>query len=144
GFRGPQRQSSEGPMTENPALAEYRALAAAIEPAARVVPVRALRRAIRQSRDRGTFRPRVVHDRSWWVRRDDLFRWLTPAELGLTDNEPPELLLIPAAGPGSSVPSSHAAVWRTMFHAAVDRELDAARRDGRLDDANIRRVRREV
>lgn len=130
-------------MTESPALAEYRALVTAVEPAARVIPVRVLRRAIRQSRDRGTFRPKVVHDRCWWVRRDDLFAWLTPPELGLSANEPPELLLLPTPDARAS-PASREVVWRTLFHAAVDRELDAARRDGRLDDDTIHGMRHGV
>ena len=129
-------------MPEAPDLAEYRALVTAVEPAARVVPARTLRRAIRQSRDRGTFRPRAVHDRGWWVRRDDLFGWLTPGELGLSDNEPAELLLIPAPEPGAPAPTRQS-LWRTLFHAAVDREVETARRDGRLAGDVVRRVRQE-
>jgi hypothetical protein len=130
-------------MSDAPDLAEYRAAVAAVEPAARVVPARALRRAIRQSRDRGTFRPRAIHDRCWWVRRDDLFEWLTPGELGLSDNEPAELLLIPSPEPESPAPT-YETIWRTLFHAAIDREFDAAVRDGRLTDDTIRSARRQV
>ena len=123
--------------------AAYAEAVSQIEPAARVVPGRTLRRAIRQSRDRGTFRPRAVHDCCWWVRRDELFRWLTPPELGLSDREPAELLLIPAPEPDGRG-QSPADVWQTLFHAAVDRELDDAARQGRMDDATIRRFRRHV
>jgi hypothetical protein len=130
-------------MPDAPDLAEYRAVVAAVEPAARVVPARALRRAIRQSRDRGTFRPRAIHDRCWWVRRDDLFEWLTPGELGLSKNEPAELLLIPAPEPGSPTPT-YETIWRTLFHAAIDRKVDTAIRDGRLTAEIVRRVRQQV
>jgi hypothetical protein len=130
-------------LMNDTSAAAYGTLVAAVEPAARVVPARTLRRAIRQSRDRGTFRPRAVHDRCWWVRRDDLFRWLTPSELGLSDHEPAELLLIPAPEPDGRAWSASEA-WRTMFHAAVDREIDAAFREGRVDDETLRRLRREV
>src|SRR5436305_812405 len=129
-------------MSDLPA-AGYAELIGEVELAARVVPARALRRAIRQSRDRGTFRPRAVHDRCWWVRRDDLFRWLTPHELGLSNHEPAELLLIPAPEPEGKG-QSPADAWRTLFHGAVDRALDAASREGRLNDATIRRLRREL
>ena len=49
-------------------------------------------------------------------------------ELGLSDNEPPALLLIPEPEPGSPA-LSHEALWRTLVHAAIDRELDFARHD---------------
>jgi hypothetical protein len=127
-------------MTDTPAAAELGRMLTAVEPAARLVPPRALRRAIRMSRDRGTFRPRAVHDRCWWVRRDELFQLLTPGELDLSPLEPAEvLLLIPAPGPDDP-PIGHATAWRTLFHAVVDRELDAARGD----ELTVHRVRTAV
>src|SRR5947208_15332638 len=105
-------------MTDSPAVAEYRRLLTAVEPAARLVPPPALRRAIRMSRDLGTFRPHAVHDRCWWVRREALFQLLTPGELDLSPLDPAEvLLLIPDPGPDGP-PVGHAAAWRTLFHAA--------------------------
>lgn len=130
-------------MSHAPPAMPYRDALATVEPAARVVPTRVLRRVIRRSRDRGTFRPHPVHDRSWWVGRDRLFELLDPHELGLSPTEPAaELLLIPAPPPDT--PPSHTDIWRTLFHAAIDRELDAARRTGRLDGETIRRARRAV
>ena len=52
---------------------EIRAEVCAIEPAARLVPRRALGRAIRFSQNRGEFSDAAVHDRAWWVDRDRLF-----------------------------------------------------------------------
>jgi hypothetical protein len=130
-------------MADPPDLAEFRAVVAAVEPAARVVPARALRRAIRQSRDRGTFRPRAVHDRCWWVDRDDLFQWLTPGELDLSGDEPDELLLVPEPERGSES-LSEAAARRLLYHAAIDRDLRLARAAGRLDDFAVRGTRRAV
>src|SRR4051794_2087441 len=127
-------------MTDSPAVAEYRRLLTAVEPAVRLVPPRALRRAIRMSRDRGTFRPHAVHDRCWWVRRDDLFGLLTPGELDLSPLDPSELLLLVPAPDGDSPVPGHETAWRTVFHAAIDRGLEA----GRLDEATVGGLRTEV
>lgn len=131
-------------MTDTPAAADYRRLLTAVEPAVRLVPARTLRRAIRLSRDRGTFRPHAVHDRCWWVRRDDLFHWITPGELNLSPLDPSdELLLMPAPQTGAP-PVTRVAAWRTLFHAAIDRDLDTALRDGRLTVEMIGRARSTV
>ncbi|MBO0698506.1 MAG: hypothetical protein J2P46_08935, partial [Zavarzinella sp.] len=83
-----------------------------------------------------------VHDRAWRVRGDDLFRLATPMELGLSpDDANRELLLLPA--PADSEPRPDPTSFaRTLFHAAVDREIDRAFADGRLDDAAVRSARR--
>src|SRR5262249_2838852 len=85
----PSRDSSsfEFLMTDPVAPTLTRPNLTAIEPAARAVPVRALRRVIRACRDRGDFDTHVLHTRSWWVNRDRLFSILTPWELGLSPTE---------------------------------------------------------
>ena len=90
-----------------------------------------LRRAIRLGQDRDDFLERAVHDRSWWINRDDLFRLLTPAELGLANNEPYRLLLL--ANPDEDdCPRARTNLWRTLFHAEIDRRFDE-----RLSDAGV-------
>src|SRR5262245_24047072 len=110
-------------MTKPLDLVAFTAAAQMVEPAARVVPGRAIRRAIRLTRpsDDRT----VVHDQVWWVDRDRLFENLTPAELGLTRNQPERLLLI-AEPVGPVEPQTWLELWRTLFHAQVDRAFEKA------------------
>src|SRR6478672_5504109 len=98
---------------------ELRSVLVAIEPSARLVPVRALRRAIRLSRELVGLPPHAVHDRCLRIPRDQLFQLLTPGEVGLSPDEPaPQLLLIPA--PEAEVTGQiWNDLWRTLFHAAV-------------------------
>jgi hypothetical protein len=129
-------------MADSPSVTEVRALLATLEPAARIVPARALRRAIRLSRDRGTFRPRAIHDRCWWVERDQLFQLLTPAELDLWEAEPlADLLLVPDS---ELTAGDSANLQRTLFHAAIDRAIDLAIRNKQLMQAQIVSTREEI
>src|SRR5262249_7605716 len=114
----------------------------AIEPAARAVPVRALRRVIRACRDRGDFDTHVLHTRSWWVNRDRLFSILTPWELGLSPTEPAtDLLLLPEENLANQSPT---ALWRTIFHAGVDRQVDLAIAGGRVSPEWVRDFRQRL
>src|SRR5262245_2041563 len=120
-------------MTEPTGALDLASVVARIEPAARLGPVRALRRAIRRSRERAGGLPRAVHDRAWWVRTEVLFQLVTPMELGLAESESAaELLLLPAPPDSKSVPA-RTDLWRALFHAAVDREIDRALAYGRSD-----------
>jgi hypothetical protein len=115
-----------------------------IEPSARLVPIRALRRYIRLSRDTDSPHVRAVHDRSWWVARDQLFQLLLPIELNLSPNEPAaELLLLPAPADGVSNPTPRE-IWQTLFHAALDREIDRALADGGISPPAIRELRQQI
>jgi len=131
-------------MSVEPDRAELQSVLVAIEPAARLVPVRALRRAIRLSHKRDHFHPHAAHDRCWRVRRDQLFELLTPGELGLSPAEPAaELLLIPT--PREEVTQqTWRQLWRTLFHAAVDRAFDDAVRFGRIEPQLLRDVPRTL
>ena len=87
---------------------------------------------------------RAVHDRVWRVRGDDLFGLVTPRETGLSPADADaELLLLPAPADGEAR-SDPAALWRTLFHAAADREIDRAFADGRLDEAAVQSARRDL
>jgi hypothetical protein len=120
-------------MTQPAGAVDLAGAVTRVEPAARLVPVRSLCRAIRRCRDRATGFPRAVHDRSWWVPTEELFQLVTPVELGLSDTEAaPELLLIPAPASSERTPT-RTALWRTLFHAAVDRDVDRALAGGRLN-----------
>lgn len=124
-------------MTERSDLVAITAAVQAVEPAARLVPRRAIRRAIRLKRsdDGGT----VVHGHIWWAERDRLFEILTPAELGLSQNEPDRLLLI-AEPAGPLDPPKWLTLWRALFHANVDRAFDNAMDSGQIDRAAIGRL----
>ncbi len=109
----------------------------------RIVPRRALWRAIRFTDKRHGFRDAVVHDRAYWIDRDQLTQSLSPAELGLGENEPSRLLLI--AEPTTTIgPATWLHVWRELFHAAVDREFDAALQSGRIDASKLIRLPRDL
>lgn len=111
-----------------------------LEPSARFLPARSLRRVIRFARDRANLEVRVIHDRFWWTSRDELFADLTPAELGLTENEPAELLLLP-------LEASHATpreVWRLLFHARIDHAIDRAIATAQISAEELRAWRRSL
>ena len=125
-------------MSFSPDLTEYKATLAVLEPLARLVPVRVLRRALRLSHEQEFMHPHAVHDRCWRVARDHLFDLLTPGELGLSPTEPAaELLLLPLPD-GAITEETWVVLWRTLFHAAVDRAFDEAAASGRIDPAVIR------
>lgn len=112
----------------------------AVEPAARFVPARVLRRAIRLNHDRAAFPPKAVHDSSWWVERDHLFTLLTPLEFGLSETESAnQLLLIPQFDEPHPADIGRR-VWRILFHAAVDRQFDR----GLLNASDANQLRRAV
>lgn len=120
-------------MSRAPEMDNLIAAIKEIEPSARFVTIRALRRALRAARDDGQIQPHAIHDRVWRVDREQLFRLLTPGELGLSPAETlTELVLLPA--PAANVTRQDWVVlWRALFHAAVDREVDAAISAGRID-----------
>ncbi len=126
-------------MTE-PDLAD---VARRIEPAARFLPERSLRRAIRLDRDGAGLEARAVHAFGHWIDRDRLFDLLTPAELGLeTKESSTQLLLLPS--PREGLETNLRDLWRHLFHLAIDREIDRALADGRLTDTAIERLRHRL
>lgn len=127
-------------MTDSSELDALRAALVAVEPTGRFVPRRALRRVIRRTRDQTTFRPPAVHDRAWRVDRDRVFAHLLPSELGLTPNEPADLLLLPR--PEEPIArQTWVDLWRVLFHVGVDREIDRALASGRLSADALRDLR---
>ena len=131
-------------MDDQPELSELLQQLQAIEPGARLVPLRALRRAIRLSRDRGDFHTAVVHDRCWRVDRNRLFDLVFPSELRLSTTDPvQEFLLIPIPDDPTSSRAKRE-LSQTLFHAALDREFDRAVTAGRLDPLSLRSFRESV
>lgn len=127
-------------MTDRSDLIAISAAVRSVEPAARLVPRRAIRRAIRLL---GGGNGPAVHDRFRWVDRDRLFQILTPFELGLSPNEPERLLLI-AEPAGELGPQTWLELWRALFHSGVDRAFDAALGSGQIDRAAINRLPHEM
>jgi hypothetical protein len=128
-------------MIDRADLTDYASAVRAVEPAARLVPRRVIRRAIRLMSD--VDHDSVAHDRVRWVDRDRLFRVLTPAEFGLSQIEPDRLLLVaePSDFDGRQV---WVELWRTLFHAQVDRQFDQAIATGRIDRVVIERLPRQI
>jgi hypothetical protein len=113
-------------MLDEAGLHRLRRAMLAIEPGGRFVPERALRRAIRLTREQGRFQYRAVHDRAWQINRDQLFALLTPEEFDLSSHEPAtELLLLPYPVAQHDQEAGQQ-LWRDLFHVAVDRRIDAA------------------
>jgi len=125
-------------MDNQPELNELSRQLQAIEPGARLVPMRALRRAIRLSRDRGDFHTQVVHERCWRIHRNRLFDLVFRSELWLSPSDSAqEFLLIPIPdNPTSSAAKRE--LSQTLFHAAVDREFDRAVTAGKLSPETFR------
>lgn len=116
----------------------------AIEPVARLVPLRVLRRAIRLSRDRGDFHTSVVHDRCWRVNRNRLFDLVFPSELRLSaDDSAQEFLLIPLPDEFTGL-QARQELSQTLFHAALDRAFDQAVADEVLDRLALRSFRESI
>lgn len=108
------------------------------DPSALLVPLRVLRRVIRQDRRIGGLR--VPHRRLYLIDREKLLAIASPAELGLPPGAepPPEPLLLPYPDDAELARTPRGVVlqWysRLLFHGAVHRALAALR----LDEAAAR------
>ena len=90
--------------------------AQAIEPNARLVPIRPLRRVIRLGRQEREFQSKAVHHGTWWIDRDQLFQSLTPEELNLNPGEPAQHLLLLPLPEQELTPATWERLWRSLFH----------------------------
>lgn len=114
-------------------LAAFRQQARELWPTARVVPARGLRRVIRRQRDLDEFGSRVPHDLVLAIPLSLLRQYLAPAELGISpQDEAPDLLLIPAPDAEADRTEEMRRLWRTLFHAAIDRQFDELVNHGEL------------
>lgn len=116
-------------MTASPAphldSAELRELLRAVDPAARLVSPRLLRRVIRRDRKLTGLDLRVPHHHCYVIGRDALLDLVTPEELGVGpgDTLPPTVLLLVQPEPAQLAALPRDAVlidyWRLLFHARI-------------------------
>ena len=116
----------------------------AVDPAARVVPGRLVRRAIRRARGLLAARLNVPHRHGWILAGAEALAVFGPGPLGLADGDevPPLVLLI--ARPDRHVlarlgrDESLIWAWRRLFHARLDVAFAALHAQGGLDLARVR------
>jgi hypothetical protein len=125
-------------------VAELERAVRAVEPGARLVPPRVLRRAIRHDRKLAPIGPRVPHRKSYVLHGDVAGRVVEPDELGLGpgENPPRDLVLLARPDPEGLQARPRGEVlrdyWRLLFHARVHQELDRRAAVGALDRAGVR------
>jgi len=123
--------------------AELQRLLSNTDPAALVVPLRLLRRVIKQDRGIPGMGLQVPHRKTYVVPRDTLLAIAEPDELGLSaaTELPPTVVLL---GCPETWLATHTRVqallryWRLLFHARIDQALDQQFADGKLTESAIR------
>ena len=110
-----------------------------IDPRARLVSTRVLRRIIKQEQRIGPLSFHLVHRRSLTVAPQAALRAVAAADLGLTPNEPQPDVLLLFECPDLPMPGAEALgwIWRRLFHARVHAVLDAKIAAGLLDEAQV-------
>ena len=99
---------------------QFLATITAIEPAARIVPARALRRCIRLSRGGDDVGASTPHDLCWRVSRENLAKYITLGELGIDPKDQAgEFVLIPEPT-GTDTGVAAQVIRRAIFHALSD------------------------
>lgn len=119
-------------------LAELEQRLRVVEPAARLVPPRVLRRVIKRDRQLPGIGLRVPHRGSHVISRDRLLTLVAPEELGDAADLPPLVILIGRPEPESLVGETRgdilARYWRTLFHMRVHVVLDRQLTDAEIGD----------
>jgi hypothetical protein len=125
-------------------IGRLEALIQAIEPAARLVERRWLRRIIRRHQQMPVAAGPAPHELAYWIEREELLGLVSPAELGLAPEQIPEgpVLLLPAPDADDLTPQAAPLKLRryqaALFHARLDRGIDRQFADGSLTDATVR------
>ena len=125
-------------------LSELQQTLRAADPAAVLLPPRALDRVIQQALNLTGLFPRIPHRDCFVVDRATLFRHVEQEELNLEPDQllPPTVILLArptaeeldVADPGPLL----VRYWRSLFHGAVHRHLEERRREGRLTAEAVR------
>jgi hypothetical protein len=120
-------------IAASPAYQQLHKNILSIDPSARLVPLRGLRRLIRRARDWDEFGASAPHELCWRMSIREIEALFPPSELGLHEADTTsELVLIPV--PTDSVNAPQIERLRiALYHAGVDRLVDAAFASGRLD-----------
>lgn len=111
-----------------------------VDPRARLVPTRVLRRIIKQEQRVGALAFHLVHRRSLTIAPAAALRAVEETDLGLTPTEPlPDFLLLIEC-PDLPMPRAEALgwIWRRLFHASVHAIIDARIAEGLLDEREVR------
>ncbi|GIW81148.1 MAG: hypothetical protein KatS3mg105_2955 [Gemmatales bacterium] len=123
-------------------LADLESRVARVEPNAILIPPRILRRLIKYDRDVPGLGIQVPHPSCYCCLRQRLLAVLDPDEIGRTDGELANTVLL-LARPSESELATLAAdrllrrYWRLLFHASIHRALEEQRRIGKLSDSDV-------
>jgi hypothetical protein len=134
----------EPPSSKPLDIGRLEAMIEAVEPAARLVERRWLRRIIRRHREMPVAAGPAPHELAYWIDREELLALVTPTELGLTTERVPQgfVLLLPAPDLEELTPQTTSLTLRryqaAIFHARLDRDIDRGFADGFLTDATVR------
>ena len=111
-----------------------------VDPRARLVSTRVLRRIIKQEQRVGALAFHLVHRRSLTIAPAVALRAVEGTDLGLTPTEPlPDFLLLMEC-PDLPMPCAETLgwIWRRLFHARVHAIIDAKIAAGLLDEREVR------
>jgi hypothetical protein len=121
-------------------MAELQDLLGRTDPSALLLPPRMVRRVIKQHREIPGIGLQVPHRKTHVIARDTLLAIADREELGLPAGKelPPSVILL--ACPEAWLETHNRAqtlvrFWRLLFHARIDREVDAMLTEGRLPAA---------
>src|SRR5947209_8029870 len=115
-------------------------LVRSVEPAARLVERRLLRRVIRRHLDMPVSANPAPHEDAYWIDRAELERTAHPSELGLrADDLPPDRVLLLPRPEGGEAGQALRDCWRALFQARVRRTV-GERLGLATSDAAVREV----
>jgi hypothetical protein len=97
-------------------------IAQAVDPSARLLPTRLVKRVIRRHFDL-PIGQHVSHNICFEVARDELLECVDATDLGGTDGLPERVLLLPLPDDEQTLPQALVELWRGLFHAAIDRAV---------------------
>lgn len=135
-------------MTSQTAMttSQLDAVLRAIDPRARIVPARILRRISNGQNLTGPLGLHLTHRRSLLVPTESALRWVTPQELNLSDETPlpAVLLLIQEPVAPLSEPDALVWAWRRLFHLRVHLALEEKRQSGSLNPQTVTERTQEI
>jgi len=107
--------------------AELGRIIRAADPSARLVPQRLVRRALRWQYDLRTSGNSLPHDFAFEIDRGELLECMDAANLDTTEQLPGRVLLLPLPESEDEQPVDELLCdyWQRLFHAALDRAIDA-------------------
>ena len=125
---------ADDPMT----CEELDALVRTLDPRARVVPPRVIRRVARREHGAGLLGLHVAHRKSLAIATEAALGVVAADDLGLNGDDPPNRLLLIAEPDDDLTPSAAPAwAWRRVFHEAVHEAVTSANLDASAVAARV-------